>query len=252
MEKLINFLTNIWFKRGVSIISCFYLLFIGFAAWLSMAYYMEPQHEGSLFTLYIFINLLFGGIMFFTRKLLLTQITAMLAPVLAFAILIFAFGNWFFIIPPIIVSIFIFFMCGAGETIKTILGTIYLIMYVVGVLVYLTLKMLFGNISLAEVNLSERSRDYNISPDGKYRIVQYVEDASDDRRSIKFYVEKTDGDIELPFVTFRKVLGGKHLITSRYESAAVITWKEPAKIYIDGKFREDPFTKTDADTDSEE
>lgn len=48
-------------------------------------------------------------------------------------------------------------------------------MYVVGVLVYLTFKMLFGNITFMDVDLSARSTSYRYSPDKQYRIVLYVD-----------------------------------------------------------------------------
>ena len=147
MEKVINFLTNRWFKLGVSVLSLGYPVFLGFVAWLMMCYYLEPTHQGALVTLYIFINLIFFGIMLFTRKQIITRIVAMISPFIAFAILLFGFGNWFAAIPPIVVSVLIFFLSGMGETTKIVLGTIYLIMYVVGILVYLTFKMLFGNIT---------------------------------------------------------------------------------------------------------
>ena len=124
--------------------------------------------------LYIFINLIFFGIMLFTRKQIVTRIVAIISPFLAFAILLFGFGNWFAAVPPIVVSVLIFLLSGTGETTKIIIGTIYLLMYVVGVLVYLTFKMLFGNITFMDVDLSARSTSYRYSPDKQYRIVLYV------------------------------------------------------------------------------
>ena len=154
MEKVINFLTNRWFKLGVSVLSLGYPVFLGFVAWLMMCYYLEPTHQGALVTLYIFINLIFFGIMLFTRKQIITRIVAIISPFIAFAILLFGFGNWFAAVPPIVVSVLIFFLFGEwAKPQRSVLGTIYLIMYVVGILVYLTFKMLFGNITLMDVDL---------------------------------------------------------------------------------------------------
>ncbi len=248
MNKVLTFLTNKWFKFGVSFLSLGYPVFLGFIAWLMMGYYVQPTHSGALFTLFLFINVIFGGIMFFTRKQVVTRMCAMVTPLISFAILIFGFDNWFIIVPPVVVCVLIFFLCGVSETTKTILGTIYLLMYVVGVLVYLTLRMLLGNITLYDVKLSERSTTYNYSPDGLYRLVTYVEPEKDAQRTVSFYLEQTEGDITVPFAECKKVLGCIHINTSAYDRPAKIEWKDEHTLYIDGRQREftfDPIPETE-------
>lgn len=248
MNKVAAFLTNRWFKFGVSFLSIGYPVFLGFVAWLMMSFYVQPTHTGALFTLFLFINVIFGGLMFFTRKQIVTRMCAMITPLISFAILIFGFGNWFIIVPPIVVCVLIFFLCGVSETTKTILGTIYLLMYVVGVLVYLTLSMLLGNITLYDVNLSERSTTYNNSPDGLYRLVTYVEPEKDAQRTVSFYLEETEGDISIPFAECKKVLGCIHINTSAYDRPAKIEWKDDHTLFVDGRQREftfDPLPETE-------
>lgn len=252
MEKVISFLTNKWFKFGVSFLSIAYPVFLGFVAWLFMGYYLEPTHQGALVTLYIFINIIFFGIMLFTRKQIVTRIVAIISPFLAFAILLFGFGNWFAAVPPIVVSVLIFLLSGTGETTKIVIGTIYLLMYVVGVLVYLTFKMLFGNITLMDVDLSARSTSYRYSPDKQYRIVLYVDPEGDASRSVSFYLEETDGDISLPFLECRNALGGIHIITSDYNKPADVKWKDKHTLYVDGRKREFNFDAVSTDDTSED
>lgn len=255
MNKVLEIINNVWFKRGVSVLSLVYMGFVAFMGWLSMAYFMEPEHESSLFLLYLFINLLFGGLMFFSRKQLLTQLSAMLTPVFAFIILIFSFGNWYFIVPPIVICVAIFFLCGAGETVKTVLGTIYLIMYVIGILVYLTIDELFGSISLVDTDPTERSKEYLVSPNEEYRIVKYIDDDNDnnvDRKTIKCYVEKTADDVFLPFVKFRYIIGAQHIVTSVFDKPAKVEWKAPDKLYVDGRAREFSFEERTDDEESSE
>lgn len=251
MDKFIRFVNNKWLKFGVSFLSIGYPLLLCFVTWLVMGFYLEPTHIGALFTLYIFINLIFSGIMLFTRRQIITKICAMLNPLIAFAILLLGFGNWLIIAPPVAVSILIFFLCGAGETKKIVLGTLYLILYVVGVLVYLTLQMLMGNISLMEVDLSTRSTTYNYSPDKEYRIVTYVEPEKSQTRTVSFYLEEADGDISLPFLECRKVLGSIHLITSSYDDPAKLEWKNKNTLYIDGRLREFDFDAVVTDDEEE-
>lgn len=251
MEKVISFLTNKWFKFGVSFLSLGYPLFLGYVAWLFMGYYLEPTHQGALITLYIFINLIFFGLMLFTGKQIITRIVAMISPFLAFAILLFGFENWIVAIPPIVVSILIFLLCGMSETKKIILGTIYLIMYVVGVLVYLTFQMLFGNITLMDVDLSRRSTSYRYSPDEKYRIVLYVDPEGDASRSVSFYLEKTDKDISLPFLECRNAMNSLHIITSDYNKPADVEWKYNHTLFVDGRKREFNFNAVADDTSAD-
>ena len=252
MEKVINFLTNKWFKLGVSVLSIGYIVFLSFVAWLMLGFYLEPTHQGALITLYIFIHVIFMGIMLFTRKQIITRIVAMISPFISFAILLFGFGNWIAAIPAIVVSVFVFFICGMSETTKIILGTIYLIMYVVGVLVYLTFKMLFGNITLMDVDLSRRSTSYQYSPDENYRVVLYVDPEGDASRTVSFYLEETEGDISLPFLECRNAMGSLHIITSDYNKPAKIEWKDKNTLYVDGRLREFNFDAVDSDDTDED
>ena len=68
---------------------------------------------------------------------------------------------------------------------------------------------------------------------------------------MSFYLEKTEGDIELPFVNCRKVMGSIHLITSDYSKPAKLEWKKENDLYIDGRKREYNFDITDEDTESD-
>lgn len=241
MDKLISFFTNKWLKLGVSVVTVFYPAVILFTTWIFTAFYLEPTNRAALYVLYIFINVIFGGIMFFTRKQLMTVIIALIIPLLSFFLLITAFGNWIIIIPPVAVSVLMFFFCAAGETAKTIVGTLYLILYVVGVLVYLTVSRLIGGLSLLPVDLDIRSTTYNYSPDRQYRIVTYAENIADERQTVSFYLERSKDDIDIPFAECRRVLGCIHLITSAYNEPAKLEWRGDHTLLIDGRRREFEF-----------
>ncbi len=244
MEKLVNILTNKWLNIGVSVLSVFYPIMIIFVSWIYTAYYIEPSNEAALYVLYIFINVIFAGIMLFTRKRTVTIICAMITPIFSFFLLILTFGNWIIIIPPIAVCVFIFFMCGAGETAKMIIGTLYLILFVVGTLVYLTLSQLIGEFSLTSVDLSLRSTTYQYSPDKQYRIVTYAQHNDSDRSTVTFYLERASEDISIPFADCRRVLGSIRLITSAYNKPAELEWKGQHTLLIDGRQREFEFSDT--------
>ena len=184
MDKFLEILRNRWLKLGVSLLSLGLPAFLVMVDWLAFAYYLEPVNEIPLFLLYVLINFVFAGIMFYTRRQIITRIVVLFTPLLAFVLLIIAFGQWYLIIPPIAVCAFTFLAAGTNETLKTILGTVYLLMFVVGTLVYLT--MLHFNLTvqtflqLSECDISKRSDVYSYSPDNTYRLVMYVDDAGNE------------------------------------------------------------------------
>lgn len=241
MDKLVSFFTNKWFKRALSVLGLGYPVFLCYVAWLTMGFYLEPTNAVALFVVYLFINVLFGGIMLLTRNQIISRALVLIDPLVVFAILILGFRQWYIIIPPFVICVLTFFLVRSDETKKMIFGTIYLMLYVVGVLVYLTFEMHMGRISFTDVDLSIRSTNYNYSPDGNYRVVTYVEPEKDQTRTVMFYLEKTDEDISLPFLEARKAVGSIHLITSGYDDPAKIEWKGDNTLYVDGRLREFDF-----------
>ena len=250
MDKFLKIIGNQYVRLGVSILSLGYTAGLFYVAWIVLGYFIEPTNRPALITTYIFINVIFLGIMIYTRQQIFTRFCALVNPLLAFAILMLSFGrNWEFVIPPIIICVITFFITKTSETNKVVIGTIYLILYVVGVLVYLTFQRLMGNISLMEVDLSTRSTTYKYSPDEQYRIVTYVEPEKDSNRTVSFYLEESKDDIILPFVECKKVTGCIHLITSNYLRPATLEWKNDNDLYIDGRQRKYDFNAIDEDFD---
>lgn len=112
------------------------------------------------------------------------------------------------IVPPFIVAIIMFFAAGTNETVKVIMGTIYLLLYVLGIVAYFVLNILFGGTSVETVlnsdldtsssvyalyrdnfkKLTEVTSESNtISPDGQYQIILYdVKDS--DKGAVKICV----------------------------------------------------------------
>lgn len=245
MDKFLKFIKNRWFLLAVSFISLLYVYFLGKIAILTFTSYLETENMTTLMIMYVFVNFLFAVLMFFTRKQLPTILTAIIAPLEAFVIMITAFGQWHIIIPPIVVSAFIFLSCGIWEAYKTVAGTLLLMMFVVGGLVY-SVFLNFGisiNYVLVdqiykedqELDYTQRNTDYLYSPDGRYRLVSYT-DADDDGSLTSYYVEEAFKDEEYPFVTFRRVFGCRRVLAIAYENAdPAPRWLTNDKLYIDGK-----------------
>ncbi len=239
MDKFIEILRNRWLKFGVSLLSLGLPAFLVMVDWLAFAYYLEPVNKIPLFLLYVLVNFIFAGIMFYTRKQIITRIVVLFTPLLAFVLLIIAFGQWYLIIPPVVVCAFTFLAAGTNETLKTILGTVYLLMFVVGTLVYLT--MLHFNLTvqtflqLSECDISKRSDVYSYSPDNTYRLVMYVDDAGNERSLTSYYVEKTKDDIELPYLHCYKHLYSQKVLVTMDQSSVVYKWLRDNELFIDGR-----------------
>lgn len=257
MDKLVAFFKNVWFKRGVSLICWAYTGLMIWIAWLNLAYTFHYDNANSLFVLYLFVNIAALGLMIYTRRQVITMINCMVLPVIVFLIVIFAYGNWYMIAPPLVVVVAMFFINAANETLKTVLGTMFLLMYVIGVAAYLAIGMLMGPISFTGVDLSQRDMKYEaredtISPSGEYRIVRYVDDPVGERRIASYYVEYTGDDVEIPFGYCKKVLGCQHVLSMQYtgQSDDPVKWyiadiydsdEENEMLRVEGSLRENPY-----------
>lgn len=244
MEKVLEFFKNKWIKRAVSILSLGFPAFLVFLDWLAFAYSLEPTNPVPLFLLYVLVNFIFGGLFFYTRKQILTRLVVCISPLLVFVMMIAAFGEWYMIVPPFLICAFGFLACGAGETLKTVLGTIYLLMFVVGALVYLTLlhfnltpqKLLFRDFC----DLSQRSADYIYSENGSYRLVRYIDQKNSDRVTVRYYVEDTSFDYHFWYLDcYRHFESLKVLVTVRRDTIGY-EWLSDTELFIDERVKDIP------------
>ena len=244
MDKVLDILRNKWVKLAVSLLSLGFPAFLIYVDWLSFAYYLQPVNKVPLFLMYVLVNFVFAGVMFYTRKQFITQAVACVSPLIAFVLLIIAFGQWYLIVPPVVICAFIFLAAGTNETFKTILGTVYLLMFVVGTLVYLT--MLHFNLTiqilanLTECDISKRTENYTYSPDYSYRVVIYIDDAGHERSLASYYIEKTEDDITLPYLNCYKHINSQKVLVTMDKDSVVYKWLTNEDLYIDGRAKNIP------------
>ena len=205
-----DFLSNVWVKRAVSVFNVAYFAVITLLTYATFLYDLEfaAGREKSFFTVYVVINVVFMGLMLFSRRELVTEILSILMLPVVFCMILFNMGDWILIVPPFIVAIIMFFAAGTNETVKVIMGTIYLLLYVLGIVAYFVLNILFGGTSVETVlnsdldtsssvyalyrdnfkKLTEVTSESNtISPDGQYQIILYdVKDS--DKGAVKICV----------------------------------------------------------------
>ena len=258
MDKFLDIVRNRWVKFGFSFLSLGFPVFLVMVDWLAFAYYLKPKNDVPLFLLYVLVNFVFGGIMFYTRKQIITRLVVCISPLIALVLLIIAFGQWYMIVPPVVICTLVFLASGINETFKTILGTIYLLLFVVGTLVYLT--MLHFNLtvqtllSLTECDVTKRTDAYSYSPDGRYRLVQYLDYAGNERNLATYYVEKTEDDISLPYLDCYKHLGSQKVLVTMHPDEINYKWINGRELYIDGRPKniDEIFAQADEPEEEEE
>lgn len=249
MDKLLAFFKNVWFRRAVSLLCLGYTAIMVWLGILNAGYYFEVDNPTPLFVLYLFMNICAMGLLILSRKELLTRINSYLLPPIVFATVIFALGNWYMIIPPVVVMVVLFFVNNSNETLKTVLGTMYLLMYVVGVVGFIGAQYFLGNIALYDVDLSQRDTSYEkLSESGEYRIVRYF-DVVGDRTVQSYYVESTGNDVNIPLGTCKMVIGCKHVHTATYEyvpedlvkwDTRIVDGEEVEVLIVENVVRENP------------
>ncbi len=269
MDKLTAFFKNVWFRRGVAALCWGYTAFLIWVAWLCFGFHFELENPTPLFVLYLFINIAAFGLLIFTRKQVITQVNAYVLPIVAFLILIFGFGKWYITTPPLVVVIAFFFINRSNETLKTVLGTMYLLMYVIGTVGFIAMRMFMGNItftldengspSISELDLSLRDPEYEVLSDsGDYRVVRYISKTGD-RQMVSYYVEDAREDVKIPLGVCKKVAGCRHLHTAvfsdkNYNHIRWATQKVDGKtvevLYVEGILRKNPYLRKIIESDS--
>lgn len=236
MDTLASIFGNVWLKRGMAVLCWGYTGLLVWLAWLNFAYFLEYDNPTSLFVIYVFINVAALGLMIYTRHQVITQINVMIMPLILLVSFILAFGSWYMLLPPICVIVAMFFICRANETLKTVLGTMYLLMFVVGGAAYVAITLLMGRLTIfTVVDLTLRDANYEkLSSDEAYRIVRYVDKPNGERRTASYYVEDVSGDVDIPFGKAKKVLGCGWVLTTKYSGREddPVSW---VKTTIDGE-----------------
>ncbi|MBR1764201.1 MAG: hypothetical protein IJ746_02295 [Ruminococcus sp.] len=221
-----SILENKWVKRCVGVVSSIYFAVITLLTYASFLYKLEFNNEtkNSFITMYVIAAVVFLILMIYSRETLITRLISVLMMPVVFFMILFNMYNWLLIIPPFVVALVIFFAAGTAENVKVIMGTIYLLMYVLGIVAYFVLNALLGGSSVETTidleldptgsvyplyqsqmrSIAEVTDEANtISPDGEYKF-SIVDVKDNDKGSIKIYVEPANQDIELKFFTLKQ------------------------------------------------
>lgn len=215
---------NVWVKRGVAVFSLIYTAIIVMLTLATFLYRLEVNEgaEAVFFTVYFMISAIFLVFMLYSKETVITRINGMIQLPIVFFLVLFNMNNVIIFVPPLIVAIIMFFYCRIPEKLKVLLGTVYLMIYIVGIFAFFILNMLLGS-SAVETRLtgdltiddpvySLYDMDYvssitnpanTISPDGKMQFyicdVQNKEDGQ-----VIIYVEPYGEDKHYNFFTLRQ------------------------------------------------
>ncbi|MEG0615281.1 MAG: hypothetical protein RR540_05940, partial [Oscillospiraceae bacterium] len=105
-------LNKTWLRRLVSVVCGIYGVFLIWLTYTSAFYDIVYVKKPLFAFVYVAATLAFFAIMFFARKQVFTSILAMIMMFLLVPFVIFNLGDWLIIIPPVVLSITLFFICG--------------------------------------------------------------------------------------------------------------------------------------------
>lgn len=187
---MIGTLDNVWLKRILSLINLIYVFVIGIFAYASFLYELEIKSEAVVGFSIVFTlaSAVFLVLMILTRDNIVTRVIGIVLPPLVFLLIIFNLGNWILIIPSFIVAIVVFFVSYNNVTLKVILGTIYLLIYVLGLILVFVLNFLFGGSNTVETPLNAET----LSDPENAAVYEIYKDVIDDINSVNFTAEGVD------------------------------------------------------------
>lgn len=239
--------SNVWVKRVVSLLSPLYAVAVCWFAYMSVFYELIVYDPKTVCIMLSCISLVWLILMLYTRKQFLTKLTSLiLLPGMVLPILLY-FGQWWVLIPPLVTALIIFFFSGLGETAKTAWGTIFLLLYLLGSLVFFLTTSLFAP-STVTTTLAEGP-----SPSGLYRF-RVTETTDSSNGCTKVQVETSELDRDYDLAVFQiKGLTRDVVVERPLQEEVQIEWKTETRQditkQIDDISRDITVTLSDAQMD---
>lgn len=240
MSKVMKVLTNKWFILGVSLLNAVYTAYFCYFAYSVFFYDIEFTNKTKFAVIYAIFSFLIGLLLFYTRKSPLTAIFAMLNVVILFPTLLLDWGNWPLLIPAAVVTLFGFFCCKMNDTFKTIIGTVFLLMYIIGGVAFFLVMNVF------RVSTVDTLIDSGVSPSGYFRY--YVLDMKNNATGkTAVYVQPNKLDIEADFIRMDSTI--KKLVKQANNPTTVTCKWSGDKLLVNGEeyFNESHFISFEGD-----
>ena len=203
MEKAAKVVNNKWFKLAVSLLGIVYTALLLYFDYIVFFYNIEYTEKKKFAVIAAVASVLVCLLDLYTRRSPVTCILAMLNMPIFLPLLLLDWGNWPLLVPAFIVTLFGFFCCHMNETAKTIFGTIFLLMYILGGIAFFLIMNVF------RVTTVDTMIERGVSPSGAFRY--YVLDVANKSTGKKcVYIEPNTLDDDKGFIkldtTIRKLV----------------------------------------------
>lgn len=193
MEKLKTILTNKWFILAISLLCSAYTACLCYFAYAVFFYNIEYTDKTLFAIVYTVLSLLAGLLFFYTRRSFITCIISMANMAVFFPTLMLDWGNWPLLIPAAMVTLFGFFCCKMNDTMKTVFGTIFLLLYILGGIAFFLIMNVF-RVTTVDTLLTPLGGI--VSPSGNFRCyVLDVQNKSSGKVAVYVEPNKLDKDI---------------------------------------------------------
>lgn len=190
MNKIMKVLKNKWFILFVSILNGVYTAGLLYFAYMAVFYTIEFENTLKFAIIYSVISVIVGLLMYYTRRSALTAVFNILNLAAFLPSLLLNWGNWPLLIPAAIVTLFGFFSCKMNDAVKTVFGTIFLLVYIIGCIVFFLVMNVFM------VKTTDTVLESGISPSGNFRYyVVNMENKSSGKTAA--YIEPNVLDIDV-------------------------------------------------------
>ena len=219
--------SNVWLKRIASVFSLIYAIYICILSFRSVFYDVIIK-KPLVFCLYLsVVSVAALVVMIYSRKQLATKLASFVMIPALLPIIIMCLGSWEMIIPLAICAVTIFFASGANEGTKTLLGTLYLLVYILAALAYFIFTSYLASPAV------KKTVDEGVSPSEKYRYeVITTTDSSGGCTTVM--LEPNYMDINRSSVTYKVRGYNRKLCVKRPLTEVKIEWKED-DLYINGE-----------------
>ena len=219
--------SNVWLKRIASVFSLLYAIYICILSFRSVFYDVIIK-KPLVFCLYLsVVSAAALVVMLYSRKQLATKLASFVMIPALLPIIIMCLGSWEMIIPLAICAVTIFFASGANEGTKTLLGTLYLLVYILAALAYFIFTSYLASPAV------KKTVDEGVSPSEKYRYeVITTTDSSGGCTTVM--LEPNYMDINRSSVTYKVRGYNRKLCVKRPLTEVKIEWKED-DLYINGE-----------------
>ncbi len=163
MDNVMKVLKNRWFQAFVSLLGIAYTAMLLYFDYIVFFYNIEYTDRKTFAILASVFSVLVCLLDLYTRHSPITCILAMINMPAFLPLMLLDWGNWPLLVPAFIVTLFGFFCCHMNETAKTIFGTIFLLLYILGGIAFFLVMNVF------RVNTVDTLIEQGVSPSGAFR-----------------------------------------------------------------------------------